>query len=158
MKNHAFDNLDAHDLDLYIINLANDGSLIEKAKELLASHSPLNPTDKLSAVFQGPPEDGIVHILVKPPQTGEFLRTRRITGLTQPATAAENAPMERLSGLVSFPKNLIFNPTERGSRAFTASLLEDESIVDATTSVPPFLDQLRAKLKAKRSINDKQRV
>jgi hypothetical protein len=66
--------------------------------------------------------------------------------------------MERLSGLVSFPKNLIFNPTERGSRAFTASLLEDESIVDATTSVPPFLDQLRAKLKAKRSINDKQRV
>jgi len=79
-----FDKFAADNLDLYLINLAYDGSLIEKAKELLASHPPLNPTDKLSAIFRGLPEDGIVHILVRPPQTGEFLCAgiRRMTWLT----------------------------------------------------------------------------
>jgi hypothetical protein len=83
-KQPDFDKFAADNLDLYLINLAYDGSLIEKTEELLASHSPLNPTDKLSAVFQGPPEDGIVHILVKPPQTSEFLCAgiRRMTRLT----------------------------------------------------------------------------
>jgi hypothetical protein len=66
--------------------------------------------------------------------------------------------MERLSGLASIHRNLLFNPTERGSRAFTPRLLVDERIVDATTSVPSFLGQLRVKLNATRPIDDKQRV
>jgi Crinkler effector protein N-terminal domain len=78
LKNPAFDNFAAHHLDLYLINHATDGSLIEKAKELL------DPMDKLNAVFRGPPLDGIVHILVQPPQTGEVLCAgiRRMTRLT----------------------------------------------------------------------------
>jgi Crinkler effector protein N-terminal domain len=44
-NSHAFDNLDAVDLDLYLINLANDGSLIEKVEELLAGHPPLLPLE-----------------------------------------------------------------------------------------------------------------
>ena len=84
-KRHAFDNIDADDLDLYLINLADDGSLIEKVDKLLAGQPPpLDPIKKLSAVFLKPPEDGIVHILVQPPRAGEFLRTgiRRMTRLT----------------------------------------------------------------------------
>jgi Crinkler effector protein N-terminal domain len=39
-ERQAFDNIDADDLDLYLINLANDGSLIEEVEKLLAGHPP----------------------------------------------------------------------------------------------------------------------
>jgi len=87
-ENHAFDNIDAHDLDLYLIDLADDDSLLTKAEELLASQPPpqplKRPTEELSAVFPEPPVKGKVHILVQPPRAGEFLRTgiRRMTRLT----------------------------------------------------------------------------
>jgi hypothetical protein len=95
LKNPAFDDLDAHDLDLYLINLADDNSLIEKVKQLLARQPPLQPlkrpTQKLSALFEEPPVDGKVHILVQPPQTGEFLCAgiRQMTRLTNHHTHQE---------------------------------------------------------------------
>jgi Crinkler effector protein N-terminal domain len=85
-KSHAFHNLDADDLTLYIIDPAIEGSLTEKVEKLLAGQPPpLEPVKKLSAVFLKPPEDGEVHILVQPPRAGEFLCAdiRRMTRLTK---------------------------------------------------------------------------
>jgi Crinkler effector protein N-terminal domain len=86
----GFDKFVASDLDLYLINLANDGSLIEKVGKLLAGHPPpppLEPIEELSAVFLKPPVKGIVHILVQPPSPSEFLHAdlRRIARLTKPS-------------------------------------------------------------------------
>ena len=95
LENPAFHGLAAHDLDLYLINLADDNSLIEKVKQLLARQPPLQPlkrpTQKLSALFEEPPVDGKVHILVQPPQTGEFLCAgiRQMTRLTNHHTHQE---------------------------------------------------------------------
>jgi hypothetical protein len=87
-----FDNLDANDLDLYLIDPAIEGSLTEKVKKLLAGDPPplpLDPTQELSAVFLKPPVKGIgiVHILVQPPSPSEFLHAdlRQITRLTKPS-------------------------------------------------------------------------
>jgi hypothetical protein len=92
LENPAFKDLAAHDLDLYLIELADDDSLLKKVEELLASQPPpqplKRPTQKLSAVFLKPPEDGIVHILVQPPPSpSEFLRAdpRRVARLTKPS-------------------------------------------------------------------------
>ena len=88
-KSPDFDNLDANDLDLYLIDPAIEGSLTEKVKKLLAGDPPplpLDPTQELSVVFPDPPVKGKgkVHILVQPPRAGEFLRAgiRRMTRLT----------------------------------------------------------------------------
>jgi hypothetical protein len=90
-KSHAFDKLDANDLDLYLIDFANDGSLIKNVEKLLAGDPPplpLEPTKELRAVFLKPPVKGIaiVHIPVQPPPSpSEFLHAdlRRITRLTK---------------------------------------------------------------------------
>ena len=86
-KSHAFDNFDADELNLYLIDPAKDGSLTEKVEKLLAGQPPpLEPTEELSVVFPDPPVKGKgkVHILVQPPRAGEFLRAgiRRMTRLT----------------------------------------------------------------------------
>ena len=90
LENTAFNDLAAHDLDLYLIDPATDGSLTEKVEKLLAGHPPpLEPTEELSAVFLKPPVKGIgiVHILVQPPSPSEFLHAdlRQITRLTKPS-------------------------------------------------------------------------
>ena len=64
--------------------------------------------------------------------------------------------MEPLNKSPSINSNLIFTATETGSSAFTARLLVDNSIDHARN--PAFFDQLRQKLKTRRSINDDQRV
>ena len=61
--------------------------------------------------------------------------------------------MERPSRLQRINSNLFFVATKIGQQAFKASLLAENDIAAATTRVPPFLDQVRTKLKAKRSVN-----
>ena len=90
-KSHAFGNFDADELDLYLINLADDDSLLENVEGRLAGQPPLKllkPTRVLSTVFLGPPVKDLVHILVQPPPSpSEFLRAdpRRVARLTKPS-------------------------------------------------------------------------
>jgi hypothetical protein len=145
---NAFANIDAPELTLYLINIRADTELSKNVNERIKTITPaeaLNPTDELSDLFSEAPAKKTVHILVRAPALASLGSKRKLN---------EDSELES----ADINRNLLFNPTERGSRAFTASLLVVDSILDATTSVPPFLDQLRANLKAKRSINDKQRV
>jgi hypothetical protein len=89
-KSHEFDNFDADDLTLYLINLADDDSLLKNVTERLAGQPPLEllkPTRVLSTVFLGPPAKDLVHILVQSPSPSEFLHAdlRRIASLTKPS-------------------------------------------------------------------------
>jgi hypothetical protein len=64
-------------LRLYHVDIPDDDNLVNKANEQVVNKKEgdvLRSSEKLSAVFLGPPVNGKVHILVQPPQTGEFLR------------------------------------------------------------------------------------
>lgn len=67
------DSIDANNLTLYLINIIDDEELLKSVNErinCLPALKALNPTKKLSAVFETTPAE-TVHILVQLPKSGE---------------------------------------------------------------------------------------
>ena len=69
----TFCDVDARSLVLWKVSIpVNDGFKENVRKVELRDDYALSPVDRLSKVFSGQPEDGVLHIIVRSPPTSEF--------------------------------------------------------------------------------------
>ena len=138
MGESALSTFDAKHLMLYLIDATSTEDAIFKF-QTLSSLKSLEAFQELSNVFRttGPTKERI-HILVKLP-----------TGLV--ALPAGSAPKRKLNAAVRYPE-LLFHSTKQGTGHFTADTLRDNHILPQGADYPSFINEIRTKLQAKRTI------